>query len=182
MLSAGLILVMPEGNRLLLHKLSRRSREDRYEDYIGEMTPTLNNELLPHPITAHRAIVGVSMGGLGAVVLSLKHPDLSFRRWPQLGVDVPSRPFSIKRVGQYRQHLQSGSWEPRAVAPVIHLFLFALPIRRRPHISFSPVAIKKVCCPPIHRRHVPVRWISTMSFTPSPVVMTGTSGTAMCLR
>jgi S-formylglutathione hydrolase FrmB len=54
---------------------------------------------------AHRAIAGVSMGGFGAVVLALKHPDLFILAGGlSPALDVPSRPFSIKRVGQYRQH------------------------------------------------------------------------------
>ena len=52
------------------------------------------------------------MGGFGAVVLALKHPDLFvFAGGLSSALDVPSRPFSIKRVGQYRQHSSIfGAW------------------------------------------------------------------------
>jgi putative tributyrin esterase len=54
---------------------------------------------------ANRAIAGVSMGGFGAVVLALKHPDLFvFAGGMSSALDVPSRPFSIKRVGQWQQY------------------------------------------------------------------------------
>jgi len=45
------------------------------------------------------------MGGFGAINLSLKHPDLfTFAGALSPAVDVPSRPFSIKRIGQWREH------------------------------------------------------------------------------
>ena len=55
------------------------------------------------PERANRAIVGVSMGGFGAVKLALRHPDLfAFAGGLSSALDVPSRPFSISRIGQYR--------------------------------------------------------------------------------
>lgn len=65
---------------------------------------------------AHRAIAGISMGGFGAVVLALKHPDLyTFAGGLSSALDVPSRPFSIKRVSQYRQHSSIfGSWNSQS--------------------------------------------------------------------
>ncbi|MGB9122106.1 MAG: alpha/beta hydrolase-fold protein, partial [Candidatus Angelobacter sp.] len=73
---------------------------------------------------AHRGIAGVSMGGFGAVVLALKHPDLFvFAGGLSSALDVPSRPFSIKRVGQYRQHSSIfgpwGSQSRRASDPFV---------------------------------------------------------------
>jgi putative tributyrin esterase len=54
---------------------------------------------------ASRALIGVSMGGFGAVKLALKYPDLFvFAAGISPAIDVPSRPFSIKRIGQYRGH------------------------------------------------------------------------------
>ena len=45
------------------------------------------------------------MGGIGAVTLALKHPDLFvFAGGISSAIDVPSRSFSLKRMGQYRAH------------------------------------------------------------------------------
>ena len=60
-----------------------------------------------------RAIVGVSMGGFGATNAALKHPELfGFAGALSPALDVPSRPFSIKRLGQWRHHAEIfGSWK-----------------------------------------------------------------------
>src|SRR5260370_37399930 len=52
------------------------------------------------------------MGGFGALNLSLRHPDLFvFAGALSPAIDVPSRPFSIKRIGQWREHSSIfGSW------------------------------------------------------------------------
>jgi putative tributyrin esterase len=101
----GLILVMPEGNSSY-YTNSVDHPQDRYEDYIihdliadvEERFPALSGR-------QNRAIAGVSMGGFGAVVLALKHPELFvFAAGMSSALDIPSRPFSIKRAGQWRQH------------------------------------------------------------------------------
>jgi putative tributyrin esterase len=66
------------------------------------------------------------MGGFSAVVLALKHPDLfAFAGGLSSALDVPSRPFSIKRVSQYRQHSSIfgpwGSQSRRASDPFVLL-------------------------------------------------------------
>jgi putative tributyrin esterase len=108
----GFVLVMPEGNSSYYMNAAER-QQDRYEDYI---TRDLISEVekrfpVPHD-RANRALVGISMGGFGAVTLALKHPDLYvFVGGLSSAVDVPSRAFSMKRIGQYRAHAQIfGSW------------------------------------------------------------------------
>ena len=61
---------------------------------------------------AQRAILGISMGGFGAIKLSLHHPELfSFAGGLSSAIDVPNRPFSMKRIGQWRQHRAIfGAW------------------------------------------------------------------------
>jgi S-formylglutathione hydrolase FrmB len=61
----------------------------------------------------NRAIAGVSMGGFGAVNLALRHPDLFvFAGGLSAALDVPSRPFSIKRIEQWRRHRAIfGPWD-----------------------------------------------------------------------
>lgn len=101
----GLILVMPEGNSSY-YTNSADHPQDRYEDYIvHDLIADVEQRLPAAGGRAHRAIAGVSMGGFGAVVLALKHPELFvFAGGMSSALDVPSRPFSIKRISQYRQH------------------------------------------------------------------------------
>lgn len=101
----GMILVMPEGNNSYYTNSAGRP-QDRYEDYIVHDLITDVEQRFPAAAgRTHRAIAGISMGGFGAVVLALKHPELFvFAGGLSSALDVPSRPFSIKRVGQYRQH------------------------------------------------------------------------------
>jgi putative tributyrin esterase len=101
----GLILVMPEGNSSY-YTNSADHPQDRYEDYIvHDLIADAENRFPAASGREHRAIAGPSMGGFGAVVLALKHPDLFiFAGGLSSALDVPSRPFSIKRMGQYRQH------------------------------------------------------------------------------
>ena len=100
----GLILIMPEGNSSY-YTNSADHPQDRYEDYIvHDLIADVERRFPALTGRANRAIAGPSMGGFGAVVLSLKHPDLFvFAAGMSSALDVPSRPFSIKRVGQWRQ-------------------------------------------------------------------------------
>jgi putative tributyrin esterase len=108
----GLILVMPEGHSSYYTNSAERP-QDRYEDYIvSDLISDVESKFPAAPGRDNRAIVGVSMGGFGAVKLALKHPDLyAFAGGLSSAIDVPSRPFSIKRIGQYRQHASIfGPW------------------------------------------------------------------------
>ena len=109
----GLILVMPEGDESYYTNAASRP-EDRYEDFIT--TDLISDVEDRFPVTlgrAHRAIIGVSMGGFGAVKNALKHPGLfAFVGGLSSALDVPSRPFSIKRYGQWRHHRSIfGPWQ-----------------------------------------------------------------------
>ena len=108
----GFILVMPEGNSsYYVNSVTRQ--DDRYEDYVTrDLITDVESRFPAASGRASRAIVGVSMGGFGAVVLALKHPNLYvFAAGLSSALDVPTRPFSIKRIGQYRQHAAIfGAW------------------------------------------------------------------------
>jgi S-formylglutathione hydrolase FrmB len=101
----GLIVVMPEGDDSYYTNSAERP-QDRYEDYI--VTDLISDVEARFPAAtgrANRAVVGVSMGGFGAVKLALRHPELyGFAGGISPAIDVPSRPFSIKRVPQWRHH------------------------------------------------------------------------------
>ena len=108
----GLVLVMPEGHDSY-YVNAREPPEDRYEDYIvDDLIADVESKFPTADGRANRAIIGVSMGGYGAIKLAVSHPDLFvFAGGLSSAVDVPSRPFSIKRISQSR-HYNSifGSW------------------------------------------------------------------------
>jgi putative tributyrin esterase len=101
----GLILVMPEADESYYTNSSEHP-QDRYEDYIvNDLIKDVEARLPAAPGRANRAILGVSMGGYGAVKLSLHHPEMfAFAGGLSSAIDVPSRPFSMHRWGQYRHH------------------------------------------------------------------------------
>jgi putative tributyrin esterase len=101
----GLILVMPEGDESY-YTNSAEHPSEKYEDYI--VRDIIADVEARFPTTSdrgHRAIMGVSMGGFGAVKLALHHPELfAFVGGLSSALDVPSRPFSVKRISQWQHH------------------------------------------------------------------------------
>ena len=109
----GLILVMPEGNSSYYTNAAERP-QDRYEDYIVKnLIADVEARFPVMTDRSSRAIVGVSMGGFGAINVALKHPEIfGFVAALSPALDVPSRPFSIKRIGQWRHHAEIfGPWK-----------------------------------------------------------------------
>jgi putative tributyrin esterase len=100
-----LVLVMPEGDSSYYVNAARRP-DDRFEDYIAnDLIADVEARFPASPLRNDRAVVGVSMGGFGAITLALKHPDLfGFVAALSPALDVPTRVFSIKRWSQWRAH------------------------------------------------------------------------------
>jgi putative tributyrin esterase len=112
----GLILVMPEGDESY-YTNSATLPDNRYEDYIvKDLISDVEGRFPVSPGRGNRALVGVSMGGFGAVKLALRHPELfSFVGGLSSAVDVPSRPFSMKRISQWQHHRSIfGTWNGQA--------------------------------------------------------------------
>lgn len=101
----GLILVMPDGDESWYTNSAERPR-DRYEDYITQdLVADVEARFPAATRRESRAIIGVSMGGFGAVKLALRHPDVyAFAGGLSSALDAPGRPFSISRIGQYRHY------------------------------------------------------------------------------
>jgi putative tributyrin esterase len=102
---SGLLLVMPEGESSY-YTNSVEQPQDRFEDYIVNDVISDVERRFPVEIgRSHRAIVGISMGGFGAVKLALHHPELfAFVGGLSSAIDVPRRTFSIKRLQQSRHY------------------------------------------------------------------------------
>ena len=98
---SGLLLVMPEGESSY-YTNAVKPPEDRYEDYIvKDLIADVQSRFPVASGRANRAIVGVSMGGFGAVTLALRHPDLFvFAGGLSSAIDVPRRAFTVKRLQQ----------------------------------------------------------------------------------
>lgn len=108
----GMILVMPEGESSYYMNAAGHP-QDRYEDYVvKDLIADVEKRFPAASDRNGRAIIGNSMGGFGAIVLALKHPNLfAFAAGLSPAVDVPTRPFSIKRISQWRHHRSIfGSW------------------------------------------------------------------------
>ena len=109
----GYLLVMPEGNNSY-YTNSAEHPQDKFEDYIvKDLMADVESRFPAISQRDSRAIIGVSMGGFGAVKIALKHPELyAFAAGLSSALDVPSRPFSVKRISQYRSHEQIfGPWD-----------------------------------------------------------------------
>src|SRR5258708_4856108 len=101
----GFILVMPEGNSSYYIN-AVDPPQDRYEDYIvGDLISDVESKFSAATGRSNRAVVGLSMGGFGAINLTLRHPDLFvFAAGLSSAIDVPRRPFSFKRYQQSRHY------------------------------------------------------------------------------
>lgn len=99
------LLVMPEGESSYYTNAVDPPR-DRFEDYITrDLIKDVEARFPAASGRANRAIVGVSMGGFGAVKITLRHPDLfAFAGGISSAIDVPRRAFSWKRLSQSRHY------------------------------------------------------------------------------
>jgi len=112
----GCILIMPEGHSSYYTNAFDRPK-DRYEDYITKDLITDVEAKFPVlPGGPNRAIIGVSMGGFGAIKIALVYPELySFAGGLSPALDVPSRPISVKRIEQWpRFRAIFGPWQGQA--------------------------------------------------------------------
>jgi S-formylglutathione hydrolase FrmB len=98
----GLILVMPDGDESYWMNEVGSPRE-RYEDFVTQdLIADVESRFPARNDRGGRAVVGLSMGGFGAVDYALVHPDLfAFAGALSPAVDVPFRPFNVRRIGQW---------------------------------------------------------------------------------
>jgi putative tributyrin esterase len=101
--AGGLLLVMPEGDNSYYVNAAQRA-QDRYEDYIlNDLLSDVETRFPARKDQSGRAIVGVSMGGFGAVTLALDHPEkFVFAAGISSALDVTRRRFTWRRLNQSR--------------------------------------------------------------------------------
>lgn len=98
----NILLVMPDGG-LSYYMNAVEAPADKYEDYITkDLIADVQNRFPAANNRENRAIIGISMGGLAAINYAFAHPDLYiFAGALSPAVDVPSRPFRLKRIDQW---------------------------------------------------------------------------------
>jgi S-formylglutathione hydrolase FrmB len=98
----GFILVMPDGDESYWMNEAGAPSE-RYEDFVTkDLIADVESRFPARTDRGGRALVGISMGGFAAVDYALVHPDLfAFAGALSPAVDVPFRPFNIRRIGQW---------------------------------------------------------------------------------
>ncbi len=101
--ASGTLLVMPQGDYSYYVNAALRP-QDRYEDYIvSDLAGDVERRFPARSDRGGRAIMGVSMGGFGAINLALRHPEkFAFAGAISAAIDVPRRLFSWKRLNQSR--------------------------------------------------------------------------------
>ena len=100
-----IVLVMPDAG-YSYYTNSVAHPADRYEDYVvKDLVRDVETRFPVAGDRPHRAVIGISMGGFGAVKMALRHPDLfAFAGGLSSAIDVPSRPFSLRHFGQWREY------------------------------------------------------------------------------
>jgi len=124
--SHGLVLVMPDGASTYWVN-AVKPEKDKYATFLTEDLIADVEARFPVRKDRHgRAIVGVSMGGYGAVEYALARPDLyGFAGALSPALDVPSRKFSWRRWSQSQRYEHNfgivGSPERRARDPFVQV-------------------------------------------------------------
>ncbi len=102
---SDLLLVMPEAESSY-YTNAVDPPQDRYEDYIvSDLIADVESRFPAATGRSNRSIVGLSMGGFGAVKIALRHPELfAFVGGLSSAIDVPRRGFVLKRFHQSRHY------------------------------------------------------------------------------
>lgn len=113
----NMIFVCPDGARSWYWD-SPVNPETRYETYISkELTEYIDTHYATHPDKNARAITGFSMGGHGALWLTLRHPEI-FGAGGSMSGGVDIRPFPDSwdmklQLGEYHQNPET--WDAHSV-------------------------------------------------------------------
>ena len=99
--TAGYALIMPEGETSYFLN-SASARRDQYEDFVTrDLIADVEARFPVDRRASRRAIIGVSMGGFGALTIALHHPSVfAFVGALSAPLDAARRPFAWRRFGQ----------------------------------------------------------------------------------
>jgi len=96
------ILVMPDGDEsYYMNEVEAPGK--RYKDYITrDLITDVENRFAARRDRDGRALIGISMGGFGAIEYALTEPRLfAFAGALSPPIDVPFRKYSFRRIGQW---------------------------------------------------------------------------------
>ncbi|MEQ8822006.1 MAG: alpha/beta hydrolase-fold protein [Sumerlaeia bacterium] len=109
-----LILVFPDGGEFGWYLDSPIEKDSQYESYmIGELIPLIDRMFPTTGTREGRGIMGLSMGGHGAMTLAAKHPDTFASASSLSGIlnitNHPDKWHMLGRLGSYEENTES--WE-----------------------------------------------------------------------
>lgn len=115
----GVVIVCPDGGAESWYLDSPRDPRSRFATFVGVEVPAFVEQAYEvHRTRAGRAITGLSMGGHGALMLALRHPDRYVAAASMSGgLDLrhdPSRWNLARHLGAYAQHPEA--WGEHSVS------------------------------------------------------------------
>ena len=100
-----MIVIMPDGGESSFYLNSHTDPQNRYEDYMINDLPNFVQQKYAID-TTRQSIAGFSMGGFGALVLGLRHPD---RFWFAASLSgpimIPRDLETINQLPRYKHHV-----------------------------------------------------------------------------
>ncbi len=94
------IVVLPDGGRTFY--INSKDGHERYEDFfIQELVPAIDRQYRTIPEASARGISGSSMGGYGALHLSMRHPDVFGSASSHSAALVPKFPNPLPTEGRW---------------------------------------------------------------------------------
>jgi S-formylglutathione hydrolase FrmB/lysophospholipase L1-like esterase len=113
-----MILVFPDGGDYGWYIDSDLKEDSQYDKYISdELVKLVDNTFQTVPLREARGIMGLSMGGHGAMLLALKHPDVYSSASSTSGIlNLTNHPKSweiSKLLGEYEENKEK--WEANSV-------------------------------------------------------------------
>jgi S-formylglutathione hydrolase FrmB len=120
-----LLIVCPDGGFSSWYFDSPVDSTYKYDTFISsEVTGYIDEHYRTIPDRGHRAIVGHSMGGHGALYLSLRHPDIFGAAGSMSGgvdlVPFPGEWDIAKRIGDGQTHKMN--WQDRSIVNMVGQF------------------------------------------------------------
>ena len=115
-----MIIVFPDGSQFGWYIDSPTIKDSNYESYlIKELIPYVDQHYETNPIKDARGIMGLSMGGHGAITLASKYPNLFISTSSLSGIlkisDHPDKKIAIPTFGDFKKYPENwtnnSAWE-----------------------------------------------------------------------